>query len=518
MSTTVFIKCVVDAASTTDFPYAAGALTRRGRCTHKTRPALTRRGRCTHKTWPALTRRGRCTHKTWPVMSTTVFIKCVVDAASTTDFPFFIKCVVDAASTTDFPYAAGALTRRGRCTHKTRPALTRRGRCTHKTRPALTRRGRCTHKTWPVMSTTVFIKCVVDAASTTDFPYGGIVQSLNVPSFYVGWLSSYYGLEIYGFIFGLPGSYFLAPLPEITSFKNLYKLIFPSLVGTLTSGAEHSRGRCRTLTWPVQNTHVRRRTLTWPAQKYMASADVAKLSQSLMPTYLSHSPIPTYLSHKHPCQYTSLPLYNHSEFRMAAPIPKRRISQPIQLSLAATRTKRARTAVQVIPTMIDSEGYVNDTTLESFMPSDMAKWLPKVYIDLLVASQNAEEWRGKLFWLTAMVWHKVHCISDPFMDELLQVVRPARDGIIDITSEKQTLKDYVFDLQNIFCDVLIGLSQMWIQGSAGKLFRDTLHKDHAKKKAITRLTVFAVEDWFELRTKDYYAIWSPVAFVTDGLL
>ncbi|RPB18185.1 hypothetical protein L211DRAFT_854363 [Terfezia boudieri ATCC MYA-4762] len=122
----------------------------------------------------------------------------------------------------------------------------------------------------------------------------------------------------------------------------------------------------------------------------MASADVAKLSQSLMPTYLSHSPIPTYLSHKHPCQYTSLPLYNHSEFRMAAPIPKRRISQPIQLSLqvAATRTKRARTAVQVIPTMIDSEGYVNDTTLESFMPSDMAKWLAKVYVDLLVASQN----------------------------------------------------------------------------------------------------------------------------------
>ncbi|RPB18186.1 hypothetical protein L211DRAFT_854364 [Terfezia boudieri ATCC MYA-4762] len=190
------------------------------------------------------------------------------------------------------------------------------------------------------------------------------------------------------------------PVKEVKAWEPI--IDFP-LLYTL----QHSRGRCRTLTWQVQNIHVRRRTLTWPAQKYMAGADVAKLSQSLMPTYLSHSPIPTYLSHKHPCQYTSLPLYNHSEFRMAAPIPKRRISQPIQLSLqvAATRTKRARTAVQVIPTMIDSEGYVNDTTLESFMPSDMAKWLPKVYVDLLVASQNAEEWRGKLFWLAQVLYN-----------------------------------------------------------------------------------------------------------------
>ena len=118
----------------------------------------------------------------------------------------------------------------------------------------------------------------------------------------------------------------------------------------------------------------------------------------------------------------------------------------------------------------------------------------------------------------AMVWHKVHNLTEPFMEDLLQVVRPIQDGIIDVTSEKQTLRDYLVDLQNSFYNILIGLSQLWIRGSAGKQYADILHKDHAKKSAMTRLTVMAVEDWFEFSARDYYAIWSPVSFVTDRLL
>ena len=57
-----------------------------------------------------------------------------------------------------------------------------------------------------------------------------------------------------------------------------------------------------------------------------------------------------------------------------------------------------------------------------------------------------------------------------------------------------------------FCDALIRLSQMWIHGGAGKLYCDTLHKGRAKNRAMTGLTVMAVEDWFELSTKDYYAM------------
>ena len=75
---------------------------------------------------------------------------------------------------------------------------------------------------------------------------------------------------------------------------------------------------------------------------------------------------------------------------MASPLAKQKTSQPLQLSTGTvTGSKRAQAEVETpVPVLIDSKGYVNvDTVLEGFVPTDMVKWLPKVYIDLMIASQ-----------------------------------------------------------------------------------------------------------------------------------
>ncbi|KAF8430705.1 hypothetical protein BGX38DRAFT_1277824 [Terfezia claveryi] len=208
---------------------------------------------------------------------------------------------------------------------------------------------------------------------------------------------------------------------------------------------------------------------------------------------------------------------------MASPSVKRKVSQPAVRP--QTRSKRSKTddtlpaPVPVHLGLIDPDGYINDDSiLEAFMPAEMTKWLPKPLVDMLVSSVSPEEWRAKAGWLIAMVWYKVHNFSNSFLEEMLQTIRPARDGVIDVTSEKHTLLDYQKQLQNGFFEVLLKLARYWTNGTIGKEYTRTLRSERERKLRLSKLKVTDVESWLELGHKDYYAIWYPVTFVTDALL
>ncbi|KAF8430657.1 hypothetical protein BGX38DRAFT_1277875 [Terfezia claveryi] len=208
---------------------------------------------------------------------------------------------------------------------------------------------------------------------------------------------------------------------------------------------------------------------------------------------------------------------------MASPSAKRKVSQPAVRP--QTRSKHSKTddtlpaPVPVHLGLIDPDGYINDDSiLEAFMPAEMTKWLPKPLVDMLVSSVSLEEWRAKAGWLIAMVWYKVHNFSDSFLEEMLQTIRPARDGVIDVTSEKHTLLDYQNQLQNGFFEVLLKLARYWTNGTIGKEYTRTLRSERGRKLRLSKLKVTDVESWLELGHKDYYAIWYPVTFVTDALL
>lgn len=69
---------------------------------------------------------------------------------------------------------------------------------------------------------------------------------------------------------------------------------------------------------------------------------------------------------------------------MTTPIAKRRV---LQGPGVLTRSKRSKTNEGSQLTLIDAEGYVNvDGVWDAFMPEDMAKWLPKPMVDLMVCS------------------------------------------------------------------------------------------------------------------------------------
>lgn len=121
-------------------------------------------------------------------------------------------------------------------------------------------------------------------------------------------------------------------------------------------------------------------------------------------------------------------------------------------------------------------------------------------------------------WLVAMLWFKVHNMRDSFIDELLQQVRPTRDGVVDVLAEQQTVLDYQVELQSAFCDMFFNLALVWIKGSAGIKFVQQLQTDRERRVNLTRLTVFDVENWFEFGPRDYYALWYPVTFVTDPMM
>ncbi|KAF8437054.1 hypothetical protein BGX38DRAFT_1274192 [Terfezia claveryi] len=191
---------------------------------------------------------------------------------------------------------------------------------------------------------------------------------------------------------------------------------------------------------------------------------------------------------------------------MASPSAKRKVSQPAVRP--QTRSKRSKTddtlpaPVPVHLGLIDPDGYINDDSiLEAFMPAEMTKWLPKPLVDMLVSSV-----------------YKVYNFSDSFLEEMLQTIRPARDGVIDVTSEKHTLLDYQNQLQNRFFEVLLKLARYWTNGTIGKEYTRTLRSERGRKLRLSKLKVTDVESWLELGHKDYYAIWYSVTFVTDALL
>ncbi|KAF8434440.1 hypothetical protein BGX38DRAFT_1145919 [Terfezia claveryi] len=209
--------------------------------------------------------------------------------------------------------------------------------------------------------------------------------------------------------------------------------------------------------------------------------------------------------------------------KIASPLVKRKVSQPAVRP--QTRSKHSKTddtlpaPVPVHLWLINPDGYINDDSiLEAFMPTEMTKWLLKPLIDMLVSSVSPEEWRAKAGWLITIVWYKVHNFSDSFLEEILQTIRPARAGMIDVTLEKHTLLDYQNQLQNGFFEVLLKLACYWTNGTIEKEYTRILHSERGRKLRLSKLKVTDVESWLELGHKDYYAIWYLVTFVTDALL
>lgn len=117
---------------------------------------------------------------------------------------------------------------------------------------------------------------------------------------------------------------------------------------------------------------------------------------------------------------------------------------------------------------------------------------------LMLGYKSGEEWRAKLSWLVAMLWYKVHNMSESFIEEMLQVVRPARDGVIDVTSEKQSVLDCQHHLQNGLFEVLHKLAGFWLDGKTGKEYVETLQDERLSKVKLSKLKLLDVEDWLEL--------------------
>lgn len=93
--------------------------------------------------------------------------------------------------------------------------------------------------------------------------------------------------------------------------------------------------------------------------------------------------------------------------------------------------------------------------------------------------------------------------------------KPSREGVVEVTSEANTVRCYIYELQNNMCDVLGSMARYWIRGEKGQAYISSIEANRKKKMSNTRLTISDVEDFFELNQSYYRAIWYPIEFVWD---